>query len=55
MDEDYATDVGYDSDMGNSDGMYIGEQQPAAYDPFATYMTVPMSFSFYNSINESRG
>jgi hypothetical protein len=54
MDEEYAQDVMYDPNMGASDGMYIGEQQPAAYDPFATYMTVPMNVSFYSSISESR-
>lgn len=51
MDEN---ELDYDSEMGASEGMYMGDMQPTAYDPFASMMKMPESSSFYFGIDESR-
>jgi len=51
---EYEDEVGYDPEGGTSEGMYMGDAQPTAYDPFATYAAYPMSGMFMNGIGESR-
>lgn len=51
MDEN---ELDYDPEMGESEGMYMGDMQPTAYDPFASGMKMPESGSFYFGIQESR-
>jgi hypothetical protein len=51
MDEN---ELDYDSEMGASAGMYMGDAQATAYDPFASGMKMPESGSFYYGIDESR-
>jgi hypothetical protein len=47
-------ELDYDPEMGASEGMYVGDMQATAYDPFATMRKMPESGSFYFGIDESR-
>lgn len=44
----------YESNIGMSYGMYVGDAPVTTGDPFATYQQLPTSLMFYSGIQESR-
>lgn len=46
--------MGHDQESGMTEGMYVGESGMGAYDPFATYQQVPVTYAFYEGLQESR-
>jgi hypothetical protein len=55
MNEDnFGNELNYDSNVGMSYGMYLGDAKVTVGDPYATYQRIPESYSFYAGIQESR-
>ena len=44
----------YEPNVGMSFGMYVGDAPVTVGDPWATYMKIPTTYSFYEGLQESR-
>lgn len=54
MYEEDTNQLNYEPNVGMSYGMYVGDGQVTAYDPYASGQATPASYAFYSGIQESR-